>query len=309
MIIVHTPDADERRFYLQQFRQALPGKSFVSSDDAYSNDKIDTAIVWRPQPDFFAQFNNLKAIFALGAGVDALVARQDIADDVELYRLCDAGMGAQMVEYVRYGVLHWQRQMYRYQHLQFHQRWLPQPVRRAADVRVCVLGLGELGEQVVKALVADGYRVSGWSRTMTVIDGVHAASGLPALDELLTQADVVVSLLPLTTQTKHLLDSRRLSLLPEGTAVINASRGAIIDENALLNALNEERLAFALLDVFEHEPLVASHPFWSHPRVMITPHVAAVTVAEEAVKQIAENIEKRARGEPIDGVVDGKSGY
>lgn len=181
--------------------------------------------------------------------------------------------------------------------------------RIGGDVRVGILGLGELGGRVAQDLVRFGYRVSGWSRRARQVENVRCLHGEAGLRELLPQTDVLFCVLPSTPGTRHLLDAETLALLPDDAALINAGRGSLIDEEALLARLDGGHLRFALLDVFAEEPLPEKHLLWTHPRVVVTPHVAADTVPEEAVAQIAGNMHAQARGEPVTGRVDRQRGY
>jgi glyoxylate/hydroxypyruvate reductase A len=213
-------------------------------------------------------------------------------------------MAQQMTEYCLYGLLHYQRAMDIYRRQQQAEQWTPRDARRADNLRVSILGLGELGQRVAGDLSGMGYVVQGWSRRARQIEGVDCRHGEAGLDQLLTETDVLFCLLPATQDTRHLLDARRLALLPEGAAIINGGRGSLIDEDALLALLDGESLRFAMLDVFAVEPLPSGHPFWKHPRVIITPHVAADTVPADAVAQVAANLRKHAAGLPMDGGVD-----
>ncbi|MFT3850577.1 MAG: glyoxylate/hydroxypyruvate reductase A [Propionivibrio sp.] len=235
--------------------------------------------------------------------------RSDLSAAVQIVRLTDAGMARQMTEYCLYGVLHYQRQMDAYARQQRQHEWRPLDMCSASDVRVTVLGLGELGGQVAQALSRLGYEVAGWSRRAKTVDGVRCLHGGSGLRELLRQTDVLFCVLPATPETRHALDAETLALLPDGAALINAGRGSLIDERALLERLDGGHLRFALLDVFAEEPLPEDHPFWRHPRVIVTPHVAAATVPEETVRQIVANLAAQARGEPMNGVVDRRRGY
>ena len=277
-------------------------------------DTVDAAAVtsiacWNPPDGFFAGFPNLRTVFALGAGVDRLVARTDLAPHVALVRLVDAGMAAQMVEYAQLGVLLWQRRCLDYRAQQAQAAWRKLPPIARADTRVGVLGLGAMGGAVAAALDEAGYRVWGWSRRAHQIDGVrclHEASGLA---ELLGETDVLVNTLPSTDATRGLLDRTRLAQLPTGAMVVNAARGDQLDPTALLELLDGGHLGGALLDVFDPEPLPPDSPLWRHPRIVLTPHVAATTLPGPAVAQIVDNLRRSRQGEPLVGLVDRGCGY
>ena len=307
MLYLYSPDQQD--LYCRLLRSALPELSIATWPDEVKAEEVTHAAVWMPPEDFFCRFPKLQVIFALGAGVDKLLRRNDIPEAVAIIRLTDAGMASQMTEYCLYGLLRYQRQMDVYQQQQRDERWLPQPARLARELRVSILGLGQLGTQVARTLATMGYQVSGWSRRPHAIEQVNCVHGDDALRELLSATDVLFSVLPATPETTHLLNAERLGWLPGDAAIINAGRGSLIDQEALLGHLERGHLRFALLDVFAEEPLAAGHPLWAHPRVMITPHVAANTIPEEAVAQIAANLSALARGQTLTGQVDRKAGY
>ncbi len=307
MLYLYSPDQQD--LYYQLLQAALPDWTIACWPQEVNAEAVTHVVAWKPPVDFFHRFPNLQVIFTLGAGVDKFLQRNDIPEDVTIIRLTDAGMAQQMTEYALYGLLHYQRQMDIYQRQQRAGIWQPQPTRLAKNTRVTILGLGQLGMQVAQNLAHLGYPVSGWSRQPREIENVRCVHGCAALDSLLPETDVLFSVLPATTETTHLLNAERLALLPKNAAIINAGRGSLIDQDALLTLLNQQHLRFVLLDVFAEEPLPAQHPFWNHPSVLITPHIAADTIPEESVKQITENIQILASGLPVPGMVDKQRGY
>ncbi len=307
MLYLYSPEQQDH--YHRLLQEALPDWSVASWPQEVNTEAVTHVVTWKPPVNFFSRFPNLQVIFTLGAGVDKFLQRDDIPDHVTIIRLTDAGMAQQMTEYALYGLLHYQRQMDIYRQQQQAGSWQPQPTRLARNTRVTVLGLGQLGMQVAQNLAQLGYPVSGWSRQPRTIDNVRCVHGCAALDELLKETDVLFSVLPSTTETQHLLNAQRLALLPKDAALINAGRGTLIDQDALLALLNQQHLRFVLLDVFAEEPLPATHSFWQHPSVLITPHVAADTIPEEAVAQIAANMQALASGHPVQGMVDRHRGY
>ncbi|OHX14532.1 2-hydroxyacid dehydrogenase [Chromobacterium sphagni] len=308
MILVHTPNPKEVATYLELFRAAMPEQLFVDVNEACLN-AVRYLIVWGVPDGLIASLPRLEAIFALGAGVDKLLGRADLPDGMPLYRLLDSGMAGQMTEYVRYGVLGYQRNMDVYRRQQAAGQWRMLAPRPPADVHVGILGLGEIGTAVAKALVRDGYPVSGWSRSPKHIHSVHSLHGESGLEKLLETSQVVACLLPSTPQTRGLLNGERLSLMQPGSMLINAGRGDLVDQNALLALLNNGHLRCAQLDVFAVEPLPHGHPLWHHPSVTVTPHIAAITLRQEAVAQIVGKLRQLARGEEADGRVQRQQGY
>ena len=269
----------------------------------------DYAVLWKPPADLFERQTRLKAMFSLGAGVDSLLAMPTLPRSVPLVRMEDAGMAAQMVELALYIALREFRGLRAYRDDQAREAWNPRPARRRADFRIGVLGLGVLGGEVARALADFGFDVTGWSRTPRDIPGVRCISGPDALDTVLARSELVLLFLPATPDTDRLLDRARLALLPNGAALANLSRGELVDEAALLEALDTGRIGAAYLDVFRREPLPGGHPFWRHPRVEITPHVAALTDVGIACAQVAAKIRQLETGKAISGVVERARGY
>lgn len=308
MILIHTPSPKEVAAYLALFRAALPQQQFVTLDTLTQPERVRHVITWGPPPALFAGLPALQAVFALGAGVDKLLTRDDLAPDVAIYRLLDGGMAAQMTEYIRYGVLGYQRHMDVYRRQQAAGQWKMLAPRTPQQVRVGVLGLGEIGGSVAQALAADGYCVSGWSRSAKTVPGIRCHHGADGLATLLSGSDVLACVLPSTPETRGLLDHARLAALPAGAMLINAGRGDLLEQNALLALLDSGHLRCAQLDVFDVEPLPGGHALWSHPAVTLTPHIAAITLRPQAVAQIAANLERLAAGLPgLGQVVRGRA--
>ena len=287
----------------------LPGAKIVTGDENYVPETIDYALFWKQPQGLIKTLSNLKAIFSLGAGVDHVVSSPSLPADLPVIRLEDAGMADQMVQYHLYAALHFMRDFDIYSDQQAKADWTQHPVARISKCRIGVMGLGALGAAVATALSSLGFGVSGWSRSMKAIDGITTFAGKETLGEFLGQSDILICLLPRTTETENVLNSTTLSFLPKGAAIINAARGAMINEADLLRALDTGHLRGAFLDVAVTEPLPESHPFWDHPKIRITPHIAAETRIEESVEQIAENIDRINRGETPRGLVNRETGY
>ena len=279
----------------------LPGAAIHVGMDA---PPCDYAVVWKPPAELFAKQTRLKAIFSLGAGVDGLLAMPALPAQVPLVRMEDAGMAEQMVEYALYVALRQFRRFSTYRQEQLASKWSPQPARVRSAYRVGVLGLGVLGGEVARTLAAFGFHVSGWSRTPKTIGSVASFHGDEGLSRVLASSDLLLVFLPLTAATQGLLDDSRLRQLPRGAGIANLSRGEVFDEDALLSCLDDGHIEEAHLDVFKHEPLPPEHPFWQHPRVRITPHIAALTDPIAAAEQVAGKIRRMEDGLPVSGRVD-----
>ncbi|MDC7712355.1 2-hydroxyacid dehydrogenase [Vogesella indigofera] len=290
-------------------RHALPEVELAIWPQAVDNMQVRHIVAWNPPEGFFANFPRLEAVFALGAGVDRLLLRTDLPAHVVIIRLTDAGMAQQMAEYALYGVLRYQRQFDLYQQQQVEHRWTPLPPRLAHEVRISVLGLGAIGSTVATTLAGLGYSVSGWSRRPHQLTNIACHYGRQALDTLLNNTDILINVLPSTPETRGLLDHARLAQLPQGAAIINASRGDQLDLDALLERLDAKQLRFAQLDVFDMEPLATGHPLWERSDVIITPHIAAITLPDAAVAQIADNWRVMQRGGTPSGLVQRHLAY
>jgi glyoxylate/hydroxypyruvate reductase A len=298
--------------WARDFAAALPQAEIVVWDERQEGQALvpcDYAVLWSPTPALLGQLARVKAIFLMGAGVDAILKFRDALPDVPVIRLGDAGMAAQMVEYVVYAVLRYFRRFDEYEEQARLGVWNQLAVRNKAEFTVGVLGLGKLGVPVVRALRDLGFPVRGWSRTAKDLPGVACFAGMDALDEFLSATQVLICMLPLTPETTHLLDRARLSKLPAGAYLVNVARGAQVADPDLMALIRAGHIAGATLDVFRNEPLPAPHPFWGEPRITITPHISALTVREEAVRQIAGKIARLEQGEPVADVVDLDRGY
>jgi glyoxylate/hydroxypyruvate reductase A len=295
--------------WARDFAAALPQAETVVWAEGQLLPPCDYAVLWAPTPALLDQLARVKAIFLMGAGVDAILKFGDALPDVPVIRLGDAGMGAQMAEYVAYAVLRYFRRFDEYEEQARLGVWNPLTVRSKEEFTVGVLGLGKLGVPVVQALRQLGFPVRGWSRTARDIPGVDCFAGMDALDEFLGATQVLVCMLPLTPETTNLLDRARLSKLPEGAYLINVARGAQVADPDLMALIRSGHIAGATLDVFRNEPLPAPHPFWGEPRITITPHISALTMRKEAVRQIADKITLLEQGEQVADVVDRNRGY
>lgn len=286
--------------------ECLPEARLHAGPDAPA---CDYAVVWQPPGGLFERQPRLKAVFSLGAGVDGLLASPSLPPDVPLVRMEDGGMVAQMEEYALYVALREFRRFPGYARAQAAAQWKPRGPRARRDFSIGVLGLGVLGGAVARGLADFGFAVSGWSRSARSIEGVQCEHGASGLEQVLARSELLLLFLPLTAQTRHLLDDVRLAQLPQGATLVNLSRGELVDDVALLHALDDGHLGGAYLDVFQHEPLPADHPYWRHSRVSMTPHVAAITDMRIASLQIAAKIRRFQAGEPIGGVVDRQRQY
>jgi glyoxylate/hydroxypyruvate reductase A len=274
-----------------------------------AGERPDYALVWKPPAELFLRSAPTKAIFNVGAGVEALLACPTLPPDVPVYRLEDAGMAEQMAEYVTLAVLRAYREADGYAAQQREARWEQRARLPKADFGVGILGFGLLGRSVAAALAPFGFPLAGWSRERKVEPAVQSYAGDAELAAFLARTRVLVCLLPSTPATRNRLDRATLSRLPRGAHVVNVARGDIVVEADLLALLDEGHLASATLDVFREEPLPPGQPFWHHPRIVVTPHVSAATLVPDSVAQIVAKIRMLERDEAAGGKVERTRGY
>lgn len=299
-------------YWIAELEKQLPGarvREWKPGDDR----PADYALVWHP-PVEMLQGRDLKAVFALGAGVDSILSKlrehpQMLPLSIPLFRLEDTGMGLQMQEYAVSQVLYWFRRFDDYQALKQQARWQPLDEYRREDFTIGIMGAGVLGAKVAQGLQAWGFPLRSWSRSRKAWPQVQSFAGADELNEFLRETRVLINLLPNTAETVGIINQQLLAQLPDGSYVLNLARGVHVVEDDLLAALESGKLKGAMLDVFSREPLPAASPLWAHPRVAMTPHIAAVTRPQEAITYIAGTISQLERGETVSGQVDRQRGY
>ena len=300
--ILFASQTEKAELWLPLLRRALPEDELVAVPDK----SVDIALVATPPAGTFQKLGRPKLVQSLWMGVEKLLADPTYPRGVPLARLIDPGMVAAMTETVLAHVLDWHRHFYQYRAQQRERSWKRIDQRMASDRTVGLLGLGELGSDAARKLLALGFNVAGWSRRPRTIPGVQSFTDLTAM---LRITDALVCLLPLTPQTAGVLNARSFAMMRRGGCVINVARGAHLVTRDLLGALDNGWLAHAYLDVFEPEPLPRDDLLWQHPGVTVTPHIAALTEPRTAVPKIAENVERVRRGEAPANLVDFQAGY
>ncbi|HCM6588776.1 TPA: glyoxylate/hydroxypyruvate reductase GhrA [Klebsiella quasipneumoniae] len=310
-IIFYHPTFDTQ-YWIRELEKQLPGAR-VREWKAGDNQPAGYALVWHP-PVEMLQGRALKAVFALGAGVDSILSKlRDHPDmlplSIPLFRLEDTGMGRQMQEYAVSQVLHWFRRFDDYQALKLASRWQPLPEYRADEFTIGIMGAGVLGAKVAESLQPWGFPLRVWSRSRKSWPQVQSFAGQAELGGFLQGTRVLINLLPNTAETVGIINQTLLAQLPDESYLLNLARGVHVIEEDLLAALNNGKLKGAMLDVFSREPLPQESPLWAHPRVAMTPHVAAVTRPMEAIAYIAGTISRLERGESVSGQVDRQRGY
>lgn len=309
LIAASFDDDEERAAWNAALHAVLPGERFTTDATDGPAQAIDIAIVANPPAGALRGLPRLQLIQSLWAGVDKLLADTSVPPGVPIARMVDPAMNAAMAETALWAVLSLHRGYFRYAALQREARWSPHAQRRADDMTVAVLGLGEMGRTAARRLAAQGYRVLGWSTRPAQLDGVAAHAGEAALHEVLAAADIVVNLLPLTPRTRDLFRAETFARMKPGASLVNLARGAHVVETDLLAALASGQLQHAVLDVFRTEPLPPEHPFWHHPAVTVLPHAAAATDARSAAAVVAANVRAVREGRPVAHLVDRARGY
>lgn len=295
--------------WIVELRRHMPELSLELWPSVADPAAIDTALAWQPPPGALRNFPNLRFVHALGAGIETLLADPGLRPEVAVVRLVDPWMTRAMGEYVQLQVLRLHRQDFTYRAQQAAREWRELPQPNADETRVGILGLGALGSEAALRLKVLGFDVAGWSRTERRQKGFPCFSGAGGLQTLARRSDILVCLLPLTAETENILDAGLFAALPKGAAIVNCARGAHLVDEDLLAALDAGQIAAAVLDVFRTEPLPQEHPFWTHPRVLVTPHAAAATNPRTAAPIVAEALRRLASGGRPTNLVDRARGY
>jgi glyoxylate/hydroxypyruvate reductase len=263
---------------------------------------------WTVTRELLDSLANLEVLFSVGAGVDQLDLSQ-VPDHVRVVRMIEPGLTDGMAQYATFATLALHRDMLDYRQAQADARWAPRHLRPAAKRRVGVMGLGNLGRAVLSALRPFGFSLRGWSRSGGDVQGVEIHAGPDALPDFLAGCDILICLLPLTDDTRGILCRETFDRLPAGAAIVNVGRGGHLVEADLLSALDDGRLSGAVIDVLTTEPAPADHPFWRHPRILLTPHVASQTQADSSAEVLIDNIRRHQVGQPMIGMIDRTLGY
>lgn len=282
----------------------------VQGRDEYRPEDIDYIFSFRPPHGMLKAFPKLKTIFSLGAGVDAFLADPEFPKQIPLVRFVDPQLSSEMAQYVVMQVLRQHRMQAAFDAMQKQSKWSQMMLpRKTADTRIGILGLGEIGTMTGERLRDLGFPVFGWSRTRKKVERIKSFAGESEFAQFLGFCDFLICLLPLTPATRGILNAKTFALLPQGAYVINVARGGHLKEPDLIPAIDSGHLSGATLDVFETEPLPETSPFWQHPKIIVTPHVAAISDPAVAVQFVVEGIAITERGEKHPHTVDVTRGY
>lgn len=303
----------EQAEWLQALAAELPAHRVVATRGEVADASVEAAIVANPPPGSLQGLPGLRLVQSLWAGVDRLLADTTLPTGVPIARMVDPAMCAAMAETALWATLSVHRRFFDYASQQAATQWLPLPQRRADEITVLLLGQGQMGQAVAQRLLMMGYRVLAWRRSgpagADAATGVQTLHGPQGLQQGLPMARVLINLLPLTTDTRGLLNAALFALLPAGAALVNLARGAHLVDADLLAALASSQLSHAVLDVFHREPLPVGHAFWAHPQVTVLPHAAAATDLRSAAAVAAANILALQAGQPLAHLVARQAGY
>ena len=308
MTFLYKADPERGAEWARLFAQKAPELPFRLWPDIGDPADVRYLAAWEPPDDLAQRFPNLDILFSVGAGVDQFDVSR-LPPDLPVVRMVEPGIVDGMVEYVTLATLALHRDLIDYIAQQRARVWEPIRLRSAAGRRVGVLGLGMLGSAVLEKLRGFGFDCAGWSRSPRALDGVRCFAGAGALPDFLARTDILGCLLPLSDATRGILNRELFARLPKGAALINAGRGGHLVEADLITALDSGHLSAAVLDVAEAEPPTPDYPFWTHPRILLTPHVASMTQPDTAVSVVLDNIRRHQSGEPLRGLVDRARGY
>lgn len=308
MAFLFKSSVERGRVWGEAFARLLPDMPFRTWPDVGNARDIRYLAAWMVTRDLLEGLPNLEVLFSVGAGVDQLDLSQ-VPDHVQVVRMLEPGLTDGMVQYATFATLALHRDMLDYRQAQTDHRWAPRHLLPAGQRRVGVMGLGNLGTAVLNALRPFGFPLRGWSRSGGNIDGVEIFAGADSLPAFLSGCDILICLLPLTGDTRGILCRNSFDLLPRGAAIVNVGRGGHLVEEDLLAALSNGQLSGAVIDVLNAEPAAASHPFWSHPRILLTPHVASQTRDDSSAEVLIANIRRHQAGQTMQGQVDRARGY
>lgn len=308
MALLYKADPVRGEQWKALFAEHAPDIEWRAWPDIGNPADIHYLAAWQAPENLDALLPNLKVLFALSAGVDQLDLSR-LPPTLPVVRLLDPGISQGMCEYACFSVLSLHREMLRYRQQQVHGVWQAHRLVPAAKRRVGLMGLGLQAQHILSSLRPFGFALSGWARSQHRVEGVECYAGVDQLPAFLAECDILLCVLPLTEKTEGILNRELFAQLPAGAALINMGRGAHLVEQDLLDALAGGQLSAAVVDVLQEEPAAQDHPFWKHPQIFLTPHVAAMTQPDSAFPGLLDNIRRFERGQRMLGQVDHGQGY
>lgn len=294
--------------WFKAFNEKNPDLDIQVYPEVENPDDIEFAISWRHPEGIYKNYPNLKVIASMGAGVHHVLKDQTIPDDVKITRIVDENLTRDMADFALLNTLFHIRNYNFHIAQQQEKNWQIKAYRQPQETKVGILGMGVLGQAVAEKLNQNDFQVLGWSKSKKENKAFRSFTE-NEFDEFMSQLDILICLLPLTEETEGVLNYENLKKQPQGAKIINLARGPHVVDDDLLKLLDEEHLSSAILDVFDEEPLPKNSPYWSHPKVLVTPHVASMTDPQSVVNQIYENIENMKNGKDLKNQVDRSKKY
>jgi glyoxylate/hydroxypyruvate reductase A len=308
-IAMYLPNVERMEWWARHLGKLLPEHTVLTHPAILNPSDIDIAVVWRPPEGWLGTLPNLQLTVSIGAGIDHIVEDPHYPANIPIVKTVGPDMIQRMREYIVLHVLRLHRQLPLLQQHQSQSLWV-QPITPTATQRqVGIMGIGGMGKAAASSLSDLGFDVRCWSRSPRSIEGIQSFAGNEQLQQFLTGTEILVCLLPLTDETKHILCKTLFASLPQGASLINAARGQHLAEQDLLDALQDGQLSHATLDVFTTEPLPKNHAFWLHPQILVTPHVASLIDPVSGGQVIADNIIRYANGELLSDMTEVGKGY
>ncbi|QYA24222.1 glyoxylate/hydroxypyruvate reductase A [Gramella sp. MT6] len=307
-VLIVCPGKDPEN-WVNALKNQHPGMNIYVYPEDHDNEEVEFALTWNHPRGLFKNYPNLRVIASMGAGVDHILSDDALPEGVEITKVVDETLTEDMGDFVLSQVMNHIRGLHHYVKAQKEKKWEKFQYKRPQDTKVGIMGLGVLGNEVADKLHKNYFNVYGWSRTEKSCDHVTSFHGKDQLEDFLHNSEILVCLLPLTEETENILNADLFDMLPEGAYVINVARGEHLVEHDLMEMIDNGHLSGASLDVFREEPLPEDHPFWDHPKINITPHIASLTKPESVAGQIAENYDRMKDEEPLKNKVELDKGY
>ncbi|MEQ8357035.1 MAG: glyoxylate/hydroxypyruvate reductase A [Kiloniellaceae bacterium] len=309
MTLVVRVGQSRAEWWRDALQELLPDIECRGWDDAGDKSKVEYAVVWKPPAGGLKTFPNLKCIVSMGAGIDHLLVDPELPRKVPIIRTVGGELRQRMREYLALHVLRFHRRLPEIQAAQANRVWDQIITPPAPQRGVGIMGLGNMGAEVARTLAGLDFAVRGWSRRAKRLHGIECFHGEDELAAFLAQSEILICLLPLTSATEGILNRRLFAQLPQGACLINVGRGQHLTEKDLIPALDSGQLGGATLDVLHQEPPPEDHPFWTHPKILLTPHIASLIDPAAGAKVIAENLKRFMAGQPVPDMVDLSQGY
>ena len=310
IVLASTDFWEDMEVWSNGLQKAMPEMDIKVYPDDGDVNEVEFAVVWKHPRGILKKYPNLKAILSLGAGVDHIISDPDLPEGLPIIRLVDKKLTHEMCLHALHWVLHFHSDQYLYRSQQLKRQWIQQSSIQTEDRTIGIMGLGNIGRSIGELLVTQSFNVIGWGANQkSSLTDIKYYYGQDQLSDFLGRTNILINVLPLTSDTTNIITKKELSLLPKDSFIINIGRGGIINEDDLLTLLSEGHIKAAALDVFAQEPLPENNSLWDHPSVYITPHIAGQSNPNSAGQTISENIYRIQKGELPYPIYSRANGY